>query len=238
MGRAVLLSMITVVFLLMPLITYGQMDSKQAEWDSFTTQYRYLINDGKFELAERMLNNRLPEMEQYIETLPTQQQKEWKILVQPLLNQSGNTIVKPADAEPFLFYLETISMDNPEAALNSQLNDWSERISKHEMNSEQLLAVWNVYEPAIQVFYSSQGVSQLSRDVNEWQKQEAGEKQQQVIESLQMLTAEHPPALSKDAFLMTAMVIGCSILLTLSYVGLRKFKAEKSEIVVRGKSNS
>ncbi|MFQ3542995.1 sporulation protein YpjB [Halobacillus rhizosphaerae] len=237
MGRAVLLTMVTVVFLLMPLITYGQMASKQAEWDSFTTQYRYLINDGKFELAERMLNNRLPEMEQYIETLPNLQQKEWKILVQPLLNQSGNTIVKPADAEPFLFYMETISMDNPEAALNSQLNDWSERISKHEMNSEQLLSVWNVYEPAIQVFYSRQGVSQLSRHIDEWQKQEAGEKEQ-VIESLQKLTAEHPLALSNDAFIMTAMIIGCSILLTLSYVGLRKFKAEKSEITVRRKSNS
>ncbi|UOQ42725.1 sporulation protein YpjB [Halobacillus salinarum] len=238
MGRAMLLSFITVIFTLMPLITYGQMNTKSNDWDSFVSQYRLLVNDGKVELADRMLNNRLPDMEKYTETLPVKQREVWQKLVTPLLNHNEGTPLTLKEAEPFLKYMDTLSFEDPAQKVNEIFKDWENQLKQQTITSTELVSDWEALKPTASVFYSTAGLKQFSSSLEEWKLQNSDSTREQLVFSLNELIREHPAVLDKEAFLITAIFVIGAILLTLAYVGIRKFIAEKEKNKVRDNSIS
>ncbi|KHE67330.1 hypothetical protein, partial [Halobacillus sp. BBL2006] len=122
MGRAILMILCSVLFALTPINHHGKMEIHASqEWDAFTVQFKYLVSDDKYELAERMLNNRLPQMEQYVETLTREQRQMWQTLVMPLT--TGSTEDFKRDSERFITFMEAVTDDDPAVFTEQALSE-------------------------------------------------------------------------------------------------------------------
>ncbi|MFC7060438.1 sporulation protein YpjB [Halobacillus seohaensis] len=229
MGRAILtiiLSFACLVFLSNHWLLASSEDQK---WDSFITQYRYLIQDEKYELAERMLNNRFSEMESYFEgESPAQKEK--------LEQLSTAAIDDPKRAEELIYFLKaSIQPDPNEFAVGLTMDILN---SVEVMERKQVIKQWTTIAPTLNYFLKPTEIQRVNEAMSHYQSSESLETKQFVMQQLELISTESSEQRKYDAFIWTAIIIGTTILCTLVYVGYRKYKAERELNKEKRKLNS
>jgi hypothetical protein len=236
MGRAILAILCSVLFALTPINHHGKMEIHASqEWDAFTVQFKYLVSDDKYELAERMLNNRLPQMEQYVETLTLEQRQMWQTLVMPLTTGSSQDFKK--DSERFIMFMEAVTDDDPDLFAEQALSEFRTDLENVFIPVDRISQKWERLEPTIQVFYPNVEIEDVTASILTLNLSDTIETRKTALIQIDDIL-EHTTSLNLDALLWTAFMIGGTIILTLSYVSIRKFKGGQATLPSRKSENS
>ncbi|WP_082234005.1 sporulation protein YpjB [Halobacillus massiliensis] len=221
MGRAIAaVLLVMLVSILLCVQAAASTSPGQGKWDSFVTQYQFLIADNKIELADKMLNNRRAEMESYYEEKP----KEQRILFEQLMAQ---TVEAPEDPGKFLTFLEVTANPEPELLLARKADSIQENVLKSKFIPEKNLAIWEQLVPTLSLYFNEGEVQDAAIAMNSYVNTETEDSQKIVVDSLEPITAASEEDLRYNTVVWTVILIGTSILLTLGYVSYRKYQAEK-----------
>ncbi|MCP3030709.1 hypothetical protein LF817_05080 [Halobacillus sp. A1] len=232
MGRA-----IVVIFLLLSGLFFISnswifASEKNDTLDPFISQYEYLLQDQKVELATKMLNNRYSELESYFEGESEAQLETLNRLVQ-------NTIEDPYHhADTFILFVEAGVDPEPEKYLLSKVDELKVLVENAETSPSLVTEKWANLEPAMSHYFKGESVNSITSTMDLYVNNPTAGTQQSLVRDLDHLILEEDESLTYDAFIWTAIIIGSTILLTLVYVGYRKYRAEKEETQVKQKLNS
>ncbi|MGI8315345.1 sporulation protein YpjB [Halobacillus mangrovi] len=236
MGRAILMILCSVLFALTPINHHGKMEVRASqEWDTFILQFQYLISDEKYELAERMLHNRLPQMEQYVETLSDEERSMWDILVEPLATNNSDDFNK--DAARLVMFMNAVTDENPTLFTKQALIEISRDLQNVFIPVDDIAQQWDVLAPTVQVFYPGAEIEGITVSISSLNSNDTVEARDTAFLQLDdLIKNSKTPTL--DALLWTILTIGGTIILTLSYVSIRKFKGHKAMVHSRKSENS
>lgn len=194
------------------------------EWDNFEKQYTQLLEDNKKSLAQKMLDKRLPLMEQYAKRLPEKQFQQWKTLLLPVKNGQANQM----QLSQFFTYMDYIYANDSTAWLKEEISQLRRQAGDVQVSSQQLQSNWKVIEPVLISFIPQEGLTEVSAAVSHITSNDAFYAREFLLQELDKL--QLPSATAKDAILLTALIIGGAIIITLIYVAYRKFKASKETL--------
>lgn len=236
MGRAILMILCSVLFALTPINHHGKMEIRASqEWDIFILQFQYLISDEKYELAERMLHNRLPQMKQYVETLSPEERSMWHILVEPLATNSSADFKK--DAGRLVTFMNAITDENPALFTEQALSEIRQDLQNVFMPVDNIVQQWDILAPTVQVFYPEAEIERITVSISRLNANDTvAARDTAFLQINDLIKNSKNPTL--DALLWTALTIGGTIILTLSYVSIRKFKGHKAMVRSRRSENS
>ncbi|WP_173916312.1 sporulation protein YpjB [Halobacillus sp. Marseille-Q1614] len=229
MGRAiaaVLLMMLVSILLCVQATATTSPD--HGKWDSFVTQYHYLLADGKTELAEKMLNNRLSEMETYYEGQPIQQEQTFEKL-------KSEAVEAPEKAARFLSFLEVSANPEPKQLLALKTSALQVQVKEAEISPQAAAEQWEQLLPVMGIYFPTDQIEAVSQIMSGYVMNGSPDSVQPLIDSLEVLAVEAEKDTQYDAVIWTVIIIGTTILLTLGYVSFRKFQAEKSQKKSRSK---
>ncbi|WP_079530115.1 sporulation protein YpjB [Halobacillus hunanensis] len=237
MGRALLLCFVVCLSLFVPSFN----DSKHIyadhnTWSEFSDQYRHLVEDEKYGLANRMVNNRRTEMEQYINTLSTQHQETFYELIQPIVKEQKD--ISNSEVNKFLFYVNIVGSHRPEDSIRNELHSLREQLSQADVPVADIASRWQSLLPTLKLYLERDEFKPVSQSIEDYTRSETLAAKQEVDNQLDKLLDDKSSLIGFDAFLWTAAIIGTTILITLIYVGTRKYVAEKREKHARDKLNS
>ncbi|MCA0983037.1 hypothetical protein LCL89_03130 [Halobacillus yeomjeoni] len=205
------------------------------QWQSFTDQYRWLIEDGKFELAERMLHRRLPHMEQYIKTLKTEEQTVWRDLLTVLLQDEGTPTEK--DVFRFQMMVNVSTAPDPIVEAGTFVQDLKGALENPFASIVKIESQWEVIAPMLDAYYEKEAVSEISEKIRTLSHEDTFYTREAAIEAVgQLLDA--PEEIRMDALWWTAFLVGGTIVLTLFYVALQKMKANQRQSRSKRRDNS
>ncbi|UOQ93566.1 sporulation protein YpjB [Halobacillus shinanisalinarum] len=240
MGRAILICFVVSLSLWIPNNGHHKyIHAEHNTWSSFTEQYRHLYHDEKYELANRMLNNRQKEMEQYISTLSNQHQEMFNKLIDPIISVQSQE--QKVEVEKFLSFINAMGSDHPQKYARQELQTLRNQINQIDQIDQDRASFvnnWKALLPTLQLYFDQKELSVVTQSVAVFGNSEMLATQQDVVRRLDKLLEDETPVINYDAFIWTAVIIGCTILITLIYVGARKYVAEKKEKKTHDKLNS
>ncbi|MFD2925792.1 sporulation protein YpjB [Halobacillus naozhouensis] len=237
MGRALMLCFVVCLSLFVPNINESKyINADHHSWSVFSEQYYHLMEDEKYGLANRMLNNRRAEMEQYINTLSKQHQETFYELIQPIAREQRD--ISEMEVDKFLFYVETVGNHRPEDFIRNELHSLREHLSQADVPATEVVSHWQSLLPTLKLYIEQEGLDPVSQAIEDYTSSGTLVAKQEIAKQLDKLLDDKSSLIGFDAFLWTAAVIGATILITLIYVGARKYVAEKREKHARDKLNS
>ncbi|UOR12476.1 sporulation protein YpjB [Halobacillus amylolyticus] len=237
MGRAILICFVVSLSLWIPSNDHHKfIHAEQNTWSSFTEQYRHLFHDEKYELANRMLNNRQKEMEQYISTLSYQHQETFNKLLYPIITIQSDK--QKMEVEKFLSFMNAMGSDHPQKYARQELKSLRNQLNQTDQDRSSIVSNWNALVPTLQLYFDQGELSVVTNSMIVFGNSETLAAKQEVVRRLDKLLEDKPSVISYDAFIWTAAIIGCTILITLVYVAARKYVAEKKEKKAGDKLNS
>ncbi|MGP4075309.1 sporulation protein YpjB [Halobacillus sp. K22] len=223
MGRAILVLLCSVIFTLTPMNKHLYLSGHSEDWTSFFLQYKLLIQDGKYELAGKALNNRRVELENYMETLSPQKEEIGKELLQSVgFGQQRNNSV---EVDQLLTFIETVSANNHVESINTIVFNYKNSlVDIHYLTEEELQSEWEKVVPSLLTYYSYDQLIPIDEQLSQLAEGDSEQIRETIAVELNQLP-EAVPALSMDALLWTVSIIGGTILITLAYVAFRKYQA-------------
>ncbi|KHE67141.1 sporulation protein YpjB, partial [Halobacillus sp. BBL2006] len=102
---------------------------------------------------------------------------------------------------------------------------------------DQISQKWESLEPTIQVFYPDVEIEGVTDSISTLNLTDNIETRKAALFQIDDLL-EHTTSFTLDALLWTAIMIGGTIILTLSYVSIRKFKGGQATLPSRKSENS
>ncbi|WP_226579298.1 sporulation protein YpjB [Halobacillus litoralis] len=215
MGRAILIFICSLIFTLGPLsLTEGWAEKPPNEWETFVNHYRSLVVDGKEELARRMLDQRSADIEEYVQTLSERDQEIWSRLI-----QTDGKAMEESGVESALTFLEAVSSEDRVLFLKGKVNELTYLVKMSE--PENFLVQWEIIRPTLSRFSDQQEIMFTEQMIHQYTIQNSEMTQNRLIEQLNLLVKEE----EADAIIWTILTVGGSILLTLVYVGGKKYRA-------------
>ncbi|QAS50796.1 hypothetical protein [Halobacillus litoralis] len=218
MGRAIII-LCSLIFTLIPLSQIEGTEKNLSSWESFITQYNWLVMDEKYELADRLLNNRLPEMEQYVQTLSPRHQDTWR-----QLNETPAINSETKRSEQIIVFIEIFTSSQPHEIVREKLEVLSSSIENPQNSSLELNELWENISPAVSTIYEAEVVDTAKVSFNKLTVKDSMNERKQLIAHLNKIK-QTDDGIAGDAVIWTAFIVGGTILITLLYVSLRQFKS-------------
>ncbi|GGF09526.1 hypothetical protein GCM10010954_04950 [Halobacillus andaensis] len=223
MGRAILIVFLSLTGIIFVCNQWITADTNDENLEPFVEQYRYLVFDGKYDLAEKMLDNRYQELETYYE--------EKSILHKQTFAQlAGNTNQNPEEMIHLLNFLDLSVSANDEVVVTEKLKEIQVLAENSDVNRTEVLEKWTSLSPFIELYFPQEEVNYVNDALQSYHTSSSLETQQSLLYYLDNMIPEDTKENSYDAFIWTAMIIGGSIIGTLFYVGYRKYRAEKEQV--------
>ncbi|SFF61683.1 Sporulation protein YpjB (SpoYpjB) [Halobacillus alkaliphilus] len=223
MGRAILILLCSVIFTLTPMNKHLYLSGHSEDWTVFFLQYKLLIQDGKYELASKALNNRRTELENYLESLSPQKEEIGKELLQSVVTseQGANS----ADADRLFIFIETVNPTNYLENINNLVFNYKKNLDADSyLTDEELQNEWEKVVPSLLTYYSYEQLIPIGEQLSQLSDGDSYQIRETMAVELDQLP-EALPALSGEALLWTVLLIGGTILITLAYVAARKYQA-------------
>ncbi|MCA1009451.1 sporulation protein YpjB [Halobacillus halophilus] len=223
MGRAILILLCSVIFTLTPMNKHLYLSGNSEDWTPFFMQYKLLLQDGKYELASKVLNNRRTELENYLESLSPEKEEIGKELLQSVV--TGKQGAQLADAERLVIFIETVNSTNYLENINNLVFDYKKNLSADSyLTNEELQNEWEKVVPSLLTYYSYDQLIPIGEQLSKLSEGDSYQIRETMAVEMDQLP-EALPALSGDALLWTVVLIGGTILLTLAYVAAKKYQA-------------
>jgi|GEM_PF-6825567 len=223
MGRAILVLLCSVIFTLTPMNKHLYLSGHSEDWTSFFLQYKLLIQDGKYELAGKALNNRRAELENYMETLSPQKEEIGKELLQSVVIDLQRT--SSVEVDQLLTFMETVSANNHVENINTLVFNYKNSLGDNPyLTGEELQKEWEKVVPSLLTYYSYDQLIPIDEQLSQFTEGDSEQIRETIAVELNQLP-EAVPTLSMEALIWTALIIGGTILITLAYVAFRKYQA-------------
>jgi hypothetical protein len=222
MGRAIILILSSLI-LTLTLINKTEGLTKNDppdQWDSFIAQYRLLVSDGKDELAERMWKNTYPEMEKYAQALSPEEYDLWSMITQDIEEMDQGLRL---NVEPIFLFLEATSSNNAGEILEKRLQHLVRLVEQEQSSSRDIIKQWDMVRPVINSYTNKEEIILVDESLNEWTMAGSDTTKTAVVNSLNKLMKPSEDGKSA-AMLWMIVIIGGSIIFTLSYVGVRMYQ--------------
>ncbi|ASF39673.1 hypothetical protein CEH05_11225 [Halobacillus halophilus] len=223
MGRAILVLLCSVIFTLTPMNKHLYLSGHSEDWSAFFLQYKLLIQDGKYELAGKALNNRRAELENYMESLSPQKEEIGKELLQSLMVDLPKT--NSVEIGQLLIFIETVSANNHVENINTLVFNYKNSLGDNPyLTGGELQSEWEKVVPSLLTYYSYDQLIPIAEQLSQFAEGDSDQIRETLAVELNQLP-EAVPALSMEALLWTVLLIGGTILITLAYVAFRKYQA-------------
>ncbi|MCA0970363.1 hypothetical protein LCM20_07160 [Halobacillus litoralis] len=220
MGRALLVCLIS--SLIFTLVTPNAFGERQySGWDEFAKQFQLLVRDDKHSLAERLLNNRLPEMETYIKDQAEEVRTVWDKVSPSIVDEE----ITAQDAEALKKFISFLVASDSKEWVNHQIEDIQLRSMDSKTSAETLVNEWDELSPYVAAFVEEEELLPLKVAFSQLGQHDTMQTRDHVVQSLPIL--EQDWQFKDSALLFTVIIIGGTIVFTLFYVALRRFIANR-----------
>ncbi|MCP3025872.1 sporulation protein YpjB [Halobacillus sp. A5] len=230
MGRAVLIVSLTLLGFMFAYSQWVSADTKDKDWSAFVAQYTYLIADGKYELAEKMLENRYEDLAVYYEERSPAHRETFDQLAENVKRDSY-------EAQSLIQFFEFSLTSDEEKAVIEKLKEIQLLVENSDADRTIVMDEWTSLSPVIGITFPEADVESVSNALENYYQSNTLNSQQTVLYYLKELIPEETER-TYDAFIWTAAIISGTIIVTLAYVGYRKYKAEKAQQRKKQKLNS
>ncbi|MFG6148707.1 sporulation protein YpjB [Halobacillus sp. B23F22_1] len=220
MGRAILIVFLSLAGIIFVCNQWITADTNDENLEPFVEQYRYLVFDGKYDLAEKMLDNRYQELENYYEEKSLAHKQTFAQL-------AGNTNQNPEQIVHLLNFLDLSISPDEEKLVKEKLKEIQILAENSDINRTDVLEKWTSLSSFIELYFPQEKVHYVNEALQSYHASSSLETQQSLLYYLDYMIPEDEKDNTHDAFIWTAIIIGGSIIGTLFYVGYRKYKAEK-----------
>ncbi|WP_431799133.1 sporulation protein YpjB [Halobacillus andaensis] len=230
MGRAILIVFLTAAGMIFLCSHWASASTEKEQWQSFVQQYSYLIEDGKYELAEKMLDNRYDDLASYYEEKSVPHLQTFNQLAEDFKQN-------PQNADALMEFIELSLAENEEADVVERLKEIQVLVENSEADRVSVMEKWTNLSPLLKLNFPKQDVESATTAFLNYGETSTLDSQQTVLNYLDHVVPEETNN-KYDAFIWTAIIIGGSILITLVYVSYRKYRAEKEYQQKKQKLNS
>lgn len=226
--------------------SYAPVYAAQSDVSELGFTYVRFIEEERIDVAIALLENNQEELEQFSEkNLPTELQSDFQQLVQNNLDVLRSSDTRYNQKYQFGLSL-AIAIDAINDSHGSSLQNWKNELSndlsalvddKSSQNSSQLKEVtfaWNVISPALKFTINPEEYAKLSSTyyyLGNSDEQTTDKWVAQAFTQINLLKEPKNSSSEKEnmtLILIIAIVGGC-ITLTLTYVGWKKYRAEKNK---------
>lgn len=216
MGRAWSIILIASLIFLFPVAVHGEKTvDLSVSLDGFVEQYERLVYDGKEELAEELLYNRFADMENYMETRSMEEQFVWSTVLDRV-----NKRMSAEELKTIVKAFETLSSQKSGSDMDmmEELHSFADRASDLNIPAAVLTYEWEMHRPYYEEILGQESVSIITNSLSSMTGGSMSAREKLLAE-LNYIKAESP---KEDGFMLAIGVVGGSILVTLTYVAIRK----------------
>ncbi|WP_181348265.1 sporulation protein YpjB [Thalassobacillus sp. CUG 92003] len=221
----------------------------QDDMQQFIRQYHHLLIDDKIELSKRMYNLNKDKLGAYVEANHKSQRPLFEELIAKLDSAEGERAEWTTYSYGLVVLLDSMVEQNSGKLYRASVAELKQETQNinytPDASAENALRhvenTWQQIAPATEMLHSSDKRQTMDLLVEQLTAQTDPEEMEywssQLLEMLSDEPLETETGMSRDALFWTVLIVGGCIILTLAYVGYRKYEAEKAERV-KAKSNS